>query len=80
MVVDRCENRDVTESEFREFMREQSLRHERASRQMERGLWALERRIDAEVETLHDLVEESRAQRQALLAVLDRLGPGPASA
>jgi len=70
----------VTRAEFYDFMREQTLRHERASREMQRGLRALERRTDAEVEVLHDLVEEARAQRQALLAVLDRLGPGPASA
>ena len=77
----------MTRDEFYELMREQTMRHERASRRMERGLVALERRTDAEVdplrkqsEVLGDLVEESRAQRQALLAVLDRLGPGPASA
>lgn len=77
----------MTESEFREFMREQTLRHERASRDMQRELRTMERRTvemirrsDVELETLRDLVEESRAQRQALFAVLDRLGPGPAPA
>jgi phytoene/squalene synthetase len=77
----------VTKAEFYEFMREQTLRHEAASREMQRGLKALEKRADAEAEALRDqatalrdLVEESRAQRQALFSVLDRLGPGPASA
>lgn len=77
----------MTESEFRDFMREQTLRHERASRAMQRGLLSMERRTeevvrktDMQIETLHDLIDESRAQRQALLAMLDRLGGGPATA
>lgn len=81
----------MRKAEFYEFMREQTLRHERASRDMQRGLAALERRTEAEAVTLRelvedsraeravlrDLVEESRAQRQALFRILDRLGPGP---
>lgn len=77
----------MTESEFRDFMREQTLRRERASREMQRGLRALERRTDemvrrsdVQIETLRELVEEARAQRKGLLAAIDRLGPGPASA
>jgi hypothetical protein len=76
----------MDEGDFRDFIREQTLRHERASRQTERGLRALERRTDEmvrrtdiQVEALRDLIQDSRAQRRALLAVLDRLPP-PAAA
>ena len=72
----------MTEAEFREFMREQTLRHERASRSTEAWLRAVDqrtqemvRRSDEQIEALRDLREESRAFRDALLAMLDRLGP-----
>lgn len=75
----------MTESEFREFIREQTLRHERATRSMERWLRSVElkteemvRRTDEQIATLQDLVQESRAQRAALFAMMDRLGDGGA--
>jgi hypothetical protein len=70
----------VTEAEFRDFMREQTLRHERAMREVIRRTDEMVRRSDVQIDTLNDLVEESRAQRAALFAMIDRLGPGPASA
>jgi uncharacterized protein YhaN len=80
----------MTEAEFREFIREQTLRHERASRTTEAWLRTVDqrtqemvRRTDEQIEALRDLREESRAFRDALLAMLDRLGPPeppPASA
>ena len=70
----------MTESEFRDFMREQTLRHERAMREVIRRTDEMVRRSDVQIDTLNDLVEESRAQRAALFAMIDRLGPGPASA
>lgn len=80
----------MTEPEFREFMRELTLRHERAMREMVRRTDEMIRRSDvqtealvalreesrAQIEALVDLREESRAQRRALFAVLDRLDPG----
>ena len=69
----------MTESEFRDFMREQTLRHERAMREVIRRTDEMVRRSDVQIDTLNDLVEESRAQRTALFAMIDRLGPGPAS-
>ena len=70
----------MTESEFRDFMREQTLRHERVMREVIRRTDEMVRRSDVQIDTLNDLVEESRAQRAALFAMIDRLGPGPASA
>lgn len=86
-----CHHRiDVTEAEFRDFIREQTLRHERATRSVERWMQGVERRVDemvrrsdAQIATLEDLVQESRAQREALFTVIDRLdsgGPPPAAA
>lgn len=75
----------MTESEFREFIREQTLRHERATRRMERWLQTVEvktadmtRAVDAQIATLEDLVEESRAQRAALFKMMDKLDSGGA--
>lgn len=76
----------MTEAEFREFMREHTLRNERASRSTEAWLRVVERRTDemirrgdemiAELRDLReDFREESRAQRAALFAILDRLPP-----
>lgn len=77
----------MTESEYREFIREQTLRHERATRSMERWMRVVERRTDemvkrsdeiaTELRSLReDFREESRAQRSALFAVLDELRAG----
>lgn len=80
----------MTDSDLREFIREQALRHERASQATERWLRIADRRTDEMVKRgdemikrsdeviaeLRDLREESRAQRAALFEVLDRIGPG----
>lgn len=66
----------MTESEFRDFMREQTLRHEVAMREVIRRTDEMIRRSDVEIEALRDLREESRAQRAALLTMMDRLDPG----
>ena len=75
----------MTESEFRDFIREQTLRHERATRTMERWLRAVEvktedltRATDEQIATLRDLVEESQAQRAALFTMMDKLDSGGA--
>lgn len=81
----------MTESELREFMREQSLRHESTMREvikrtdeMVRRSDEMIRRSDVQIDTLVDLRDESRAQRAALFRVLDRLdgadGAPPAAA
>lgn len=87
----------MTAADFREFIREQTLRHERATQSMERWLQSVDRRVDEMVERTQqivrrtdevieeqraqrsDLREESRAHREALFAVLDRLNQGPAT-
>ena len=80
----------MDESDFREFIREERLRHEQANRRVERWLLKNEERAAVQISTLErmnalleDLVAESRAQRAALFAVLDKLdsrGPPPAGA
>jgi hypothetical protein len=90
----------VTEAEFRDFIREQTLRHERASRSTERWLRIADKRTDemvtrsdemikrsneliSEIRELRaDFREESRAQRAALFAMMDKLDGGapPATA
>ena len=83
----------MTEAEFRDFIREQTLRHERASRSTERWLRIADRRtlemakrtgeMVTEIRELRaDFREESRAQRAALFAIIDRLDGGapPATA
>ena len=80
---------------FREFIREQTLRFERAIREIAREMRAEREvilqeigvhreesrryfeRLDAE---LKDLLDESRAQRGALLRMLDRLDNGGGAA
>ncbi len=57
----------------RVFIREVSRRAERFTQEVVAELQALSAGQD-------DLREESRARTQALLRVLDRLGPGPSSA
>jgi len=66
----------MTEAEFRDFMREQTLHHEAAMREVIRRTDEMIRRSDVEIEALRDLREESRAQRAALFTMMDRLGPG----
>lgn len=68
----------MTESEFRDFMREQTLRHESAMRGVIRRTDEMIRRSDEEIAELRDLRQESRAQRAALFAVLDQLRSGGA--
>lgn len=73
--------RSMSEEEFREFIREQTLRHEHATRTMDRWLLTVDRRVEEQIAELRSLrtehQEESRAQRQALFAILDRLQDGP---
>ncbi len=57
-------------AESREFIREIVGRIERGSREEVRVLQGL-------TDEIRDLIAESRAQREALLRMLDRLGPGP---
>lgn len=66
----------MTEAEFRDFIREERLRHEQANRRVERWLQKVEERTVAQIATLEDLVAESRAQRAALFAMMDRLDSG----
>lgn len=68
----------MTDAEFKEFIREQTLRHERATRSMERWLQMVEERTVEQIATLRDLVEESQAQRAALFAMIDKLDSGGA--
>ena len=61
----------------REFMRELLQRHERATEAMIRGLERLQDQVRLEFakarEERTELLQASRAQTQALFAVLDRL-------
>lgn len=75
----------MAESDLKAFIREITLRHERASRETNRWLRVAEqrtnemiRRTDEMIAELRDLRAESQAQRAALLRVLDRLGPSGA--
>lgn len=68
------------EGDHREFIREMTARMQRAAEIQEAGLRRFGERIDAGTRRLDDLTDENRAQRSALLAVLDRLGPGPGPA
>lgn len=78
----------MSEEEFRDFIREQTLRHEHATRTMDRWLETVDRRVekmiqrsDVQIAELQRLGEEhkqeAQAQRQALFAILDRLESGP---
>jgi hypothetical protein len=67
-------------ADFRAFTRETITRVERLGREEIRELRRLgdeQRESRAEI---RDLREESRAQREALLRMIDRLGPGNATA
>lgn len=84
----------MTEDDFRAFIREQTLRHERATRANEKWLRVAEQKLEDMVRRTDEMIEESReqrrefreesrAQRAALFATLDRLndsGPPPARA
>ena len=56
-------------------MREADVRHAEAMRRLD----VIEERMREEHAELRDLREEGRAQRQALLAILDRLNGGGAA-
>jgi septal ring factor EnvC (AmiA/AmiB activator) len=58
---------------YREFIREMTLRIERAMREFGRGMDEFGREMRAMRADINDLREESRAQTQALLRLLDRL-------
>lgn len=73
----------MSEGDLKDFIREITLRHERASRETREWLRIADertgemiRRGDEMIAELRDLRAESRAQRQALFRVLDRLGSG----
>ena len=61
--------------DHQQFMKELNVRDEKAERDREKA----DRKTDKILAELKDLREESRAQRQALLAMIDRLPP-PAQA
>lgn len=66
--------------EFREISHEMIVRIERNTQVMVEGFERLGRGQQAMIAELRDLGAESRAQRRALLSILDRLGPGPGAA
>lgn len=49
----------MTEADFREFIREQTLRHERATRRMDRWLQTVDRRVDEMAERTEQIVRRS---------------------
>ena len=61
--------------DHQQFMKELSMRDERSEREREKA----DRRTDKILVELKDLREESKAQRQALLALIDRLPPAQAA-
>ena len=80
--------------ELRDFIRENTLRVEHAMRSLDRSIHAFAIEIRDEVRVARDelrahdrresrkideLIEENRAQRQALLRILDRLDDGGAA-
>lgn len=52
----------MSEEEFREFVRQQTLRHERASRRMDRWLETVDRRVEEIIERTEILRAESEVQ------------------
>lgn len=75
----------MAEGDLKEFIREITLRHERASRETQEWLRIADertremiRRGDEMIAELRDLRAESQAQRAALFRMLGRLGPGGA--
>ena len=73
-----------THDDLRVFIREERLRAERFTQNMVTATRAFMAEQSAALrdvtDELRDLRQESRAQREAVLRMLDRLGPGPASA
>jgi hypothetical protein len=79
-------------ADYREFTRVMQLRFERALRahraeirqsreENRRYFEALSEQHEREMKQLDEVIEENRAQRQALFRILDRLdGRGPATA
>lgn len=63
------------------FLREMTLRTEKMTQSVERKGDRMIAMAEKQDRRTDDLIEESRAQRQALLAILDRLpGTGPSTA
>lgn len=63
-----------------QFLREVNLRTEKMVQSIERKTDRMIATAERQDRRTDDLIEESRVQRQALLAILDRLpGPGPAT-
>jgi hypothetical protein len=70
---DACDNRRVTDGEFRDWMREWTLRFDKRHAQVMRAFDRADRKLD-------EVIAENRAQRQALFAILDRMNNGGAPA
>lgn len=81
----------LTGEEFREVMREATLRFEHAIRALaaeirrdvdahreesRRYFEALDRRLDEDARRTDDIIAENRAQRDALIRILDRMDNG----
>jgi hypothetical protein len=84
----------LSATEFREVMRESTLRFERAMRSLaaeirrdveshrdESRLYfeAIDRKLDEEARRTDDILAENKAQREALFLILDRLDGGGAA-
>jgi hypothetical protein len=83
----RRRDREFFEREFgaiREILREQNLiankREERLAKELRSYSEAMHRHFDDQARKTDDLLEESKAQRAALYAMMDRLGNGGAAA
>jgi hypothetical protein len=68
-----CDNPDVTEGEFRDWIREWTLRFDKRHAQVMREFDRADRKLD-------EVIAENRAQRRALFALLDRMDNGGAPA
>jgi hypothetical protein len=70
--------------DFRAFMREERMladrRHAHWAAELREYRDAMHRHFDDQAKKTDDLLAESRAQRSALLAMIDRLGNGGAAA
>jgi uncharacterized protein with ATP-grasp and redox domains len=62
-------------SDHQQFMKDLSVRDDKADREREKA----DRKTDKVLAELKDLREESRAQRKALLSLIDRLPPAEAA-
>lgn len=63
----------MTEGEFRDWMREWTLRFDKRHAQVMREFDRADRKLD-------ELIAENQAQRKALFAILDRMSNGGAPA